>query len=558
MSQSQDVNEVYLRRLRGMDMSQEYKCLNGLQNTAWKINKPVLEVIRTVWDSGEEWGSLPPRTDMALEPYPFTSEPRALSDEDTMKFKAWCRRRNATYQYNAQSMSKRVQVERTIQMAEEYADLPEFYFIWQSDFRGRKYPNSAFMTPQSADWGKAMLTFSKGLPINNREELKWLLIHGANVFGNDKVPLNERVNWAWDNVENVKRCAADPLGFRWWTEFDKPFQGLAWIFEFNGYLEHGYGFTSCLPCQADGSANGLQHLSAMLRDERGGTAVNLIQSSKPADIYQDVANTCVERVKLDLMSDEFKEMAQMWLKFGIDRSITKRPVMIVPYSGTQHACRAYIEEEIRDKVSKGKENVFGDLLFKASVYLAKYVWEAIADVISSARTAMDFIKQISIAYSKAGKFMEWITPTNFLVVQKYQDQSDHLIKSIVDGNIIKLKYIKEIQGTVSGKRTKLGSSPNFIHSLDASALTLTVNACLDQGIKSFAMVHDSFGTHSAAMPLMSEVLREEFVKMYIDHDVLADLREHASNVLGTDDLPELPPKGSLNIAGVILSEYFFA
>lgn len=550
----------YLNRLSKHDMSLEYKCLNGLQDTAWKINVPVFEVIRKVWDSGESWGDLPAKHNLPLEEYPFSVSPQELSDEDKIRFKAWSRRRGAVHIFNAQTMSKRVQVERSLQMAEEFIKYPEFYYIWQSDFRGRKYPMSSFMTPQSADYSKALLTFAKGVPINNKEELMWLLIHGANVYGNDKVPITERVNWAWNNVENVKATAADPLGFRWWTEFDKPFQGLAWIFEFNGFLEHGYGFPSHLPCQADGSANGLQHLSAMLRDERGGKAVNLLPLEKPADIYQDVANETIASVKADLTNEDKEKamLAKLWLEFGIDRSITKRPVMITPYSGTQHACRAYIEETVRDKVAKGKRDVFGDHLFKATVYLASYVWDAIAGVIISARTAMDFIKDLSMKYTEAGVHMEWITPTGFLVQQQYFDQSDHMIKSKIDGNIIKLKMSKEIPDTVNRKRTRLGSSPNFIHSMDASALTFTVNACLDEGIDSFAMVHDSFGTHSANMIKMSDILREEFVKMYICHDVLKELRDHASNVLGTTDLPELPVKGNLNIADVMGSDYFFA
>ena len=40
----------------------------------------------------------------------------------------------------------------------------------------------------------------------------------------------------------------------------------------------------------DGTCNGLQHYSAMLRDPVGGAAVNLRPSDTPADIYQTVAD----------------------------------------------------------------------------------------------------------------------------------------------------------------------------------------------------------------------------------------------------------------------------
>ena len=57
--------------------------------------------------------------------------------------------------------------------------------------------------------------------------------------------------------------------------------------------------------------------------------------------------------------------------------------------------------------------------------------------------------------------------------------------------------------------------------------------------------YDSYGTHSSSMPKLSEVLREEFVNMYEQHDVLTDLRQHAISVLGTEDIPHPPSKGNL-------------
>ena len=41
----------------------------------------------------------------------------------------------------------------------------------------------------------------------------------------------------------------------------------------------------------DGSCNGLQNFSAMLRDEVGGKAVNLIPSDKPQDVYMEVVKS---------------------------------------------------------------------------------------------------------------------------------------------------------------------------------------------------------------------------------------------------------------------------
>ncbi len=72
------------------------------------------------------------------------------------------------------------------------------------------------------------------------------------------------------------------------------------------------------------------------------------------------------------------------------------------------------------------------------------------------------------------------------------------------------------------------------------------------------MVHDSYGTHSSDMPRLSEVLREEFVRLYTEHDVLTELREHATVVLGTNDVPQPPAKGNLDLQNILKSQYFFA
>jgi DNA-directed RNA polymerase len=38
----------------------------------------------------------------------------------------------------------------------------------------------------------------------------------------------------------------------------------------------------------DGSFNGMQHYSALGRDQRGGTQVNLVNSEKPGDVYTTI------------------------------------------------------------------------------------------------------------------------------------------------------------------------------------------------------------------------------------------------------------------------------
>ena len=543
-----------LKRIQQRNLNEEINCINAMQRTPYRVNEDVMTVLSTVWELNVPVTGLVQREQIELEPYPFEVEPSHLSVEERRLFKDWRARRNSVHQLNAQNMSKRLQIERTLHLAQEYRRYEEFYYVWQLDFRSRKYPVSDFMNPQSADFGKALLEFARGVRIEQEEDARWLAIHGANCFGEDKISLDEREDWAYNAEADVVKTVENPYEYTWWMGADKPFQFMAWCCEWYRYLKEGLGFVTHLPVSADGSCNGLQHLSAILLDERGGKSVNLTPEPMPNDIYHDVA----EAAKLLVIGDAMQghELAKQLVAFGIDRKVSKRSVMIVPYSGTQYACRSYIEDALKDKIATGVDAPFDT--FEASLYLCQHVWDSIGNVISSAKDVMNFIKDIGREYAKKRIPMEWITPSDFLVIQDYPDLETKRIKTLIDGNIIKLNFKEPVEHTVSRSKTVSGSSPNFIHSLDACALTRTVNRCTQEGITQFAMVHDSYGTHSPNLPLMQDILREEFVKMYQENDVLADLRNHAIQTLGHDNLPDLPSRGNLDLNQVLKSQYFFA
>lgn len=551
-------NREYLELLQEHDLQKEFKCLNALQETAWKIHQPVLEVMRWAWDNDLEIGGLPSKYDLPLDPYPFTLKPAEITDKDELaKLNEWKARRSAVYTHNARSISKRLQIERTISLAEDYVKYEKIYMVWTNDFRGRKYTMESFLSPQVADYGKALLTFSEGMPIETVDDADWLAIHGANLFGVDKVSLTDRQLWVYMNEDKIRACAEDPYENTWWHEADKPWQALAWIFEWYGYMQEGIGFVTHLPCAADGTCNGLQHLGAIGLDARGGAAVNLVPASKPQDIYTDVAKATIEKLEEDLKQGNGNtELIKKLLEFGIDRKVTKRSVMIVPYSGTRMACREYIQEALEEGVAKGKPSP-GDDLFPASTLLSGYVWDAIQDVIVSASLVMNYLKTVGAHCAKQGLPLRWVTPTGFLVQQAYNDVKTRRLKTHINGSIVQLKHHKAIDDTIDKNRTRNGASPNFIHSLDAAALTLTINECVDHGITDFAMVHDSYGTHSPNMHKMSRILREQFVAMYTENDVLMQLKNYVESYT-EGELPMPPEKGTLDLANVLKSDYFFA
>ena len=92
-------------------------------------------------------------------------------------------------------------------------------------------------------------------------------------------------------------------------------------------------------------------------------------------------------------------------------------------------------------------------------------------------------------------------------------------------------------------------------------MLLTVNAAVADCITSIATVHDSFSCLPSQAERFRKIIREQFVKMYEENDVLAQMLEQARKDVGENakGLPDKPPKyGDLDIEQVSGAEYAFA
>ena len=546
-------NRSYLQEMTHHSMPLEYGAINALQRTKWAVNNKILDIIQQCWETGESWASLPPREDYKVLPSPVQGHKKDMTEEQLELFIRWKKKATQVHDMNAKMTSKRIQLVRTLAMARKFRQYKAIYFVYQCDFRGRKYTVNSFLTPQGPDYAKALLQFSDEFPISNEEQRDYFAVHGANSYGYDKVSFHDRVEWVLENTENIKGSAKDPFNFRWWTKADEPWTFLAWCFEWAEFSDKGYGYMSKLPVCLDGSNNGLQHFSAMLRDTIGGKATNLTPEPVPQDIYQMVADVVKEKVEDDAKSGV--PYSKEWLTFGIDRKITKRPVMVVPYGGTRFSCREYVEDAMNERVMSDKANPFGDHIYEGSLYLSKHVWDAISEVVIKAREAMSWLQEIGRKMASKNLPITWETPSKFVVQQIYSSMKSKRITTHIDNVLIKPTILEETT-KIDRRRTINGVSPNFVHSMDATALTLTINRCIKDGIHDYSVVHDSFGVHAHFVPRLADSIRESFVEMYSKTDVLDEFYENVVDVI--PDLEEPPSRGELDITGVLDSKYFFS
>lgn len=577
-----------------VDMPNVYKAVNAIQDTAWHINNRVLEVANAVCS----WEHIPEALEM---PTANPAEPPARpieADTDEAIQREWRQAMTHYYQEDNKRKAKRILVNCILKLANDFKDDEAIYFPHNLDFRGRVYPVT-LIHPQGNDFMKSMLEFSEGVELG-KDGHTWLAFQGANMWGLDKKPIEERIAWVYENSDMIISIAEKPLDNLQWTEADSPWEFLAFCFEWNDYLKIGESFKSKLAVAFDGSCSGLQHFSAMLRDEVGGEAVNLKPDDHVHDIYGIVAEKVKELLKKDMqegtddtieatedgssyLKKGTKSLAKEWLDHGVSRSVTKRPTMTLCYGASKFG---FADQILEDTVYPALAH--NPLSFskpsQASRYMAGLIWDSLKGVVVKAVEAMEWLQTASGLLAKdkniEGKNLPttWITPAGFPVKQKYPkvrvkrlntvlsgsikifDTTSGSTEEATEGSVLRLAFA-EPTDEIDSRKQKQGIAPNFVHSMDASHLMLTVCACVDKGVNAFAMIHDSYGVPAGHGSIMFTTVREVFVSTYTENDVLQDLHDHICNLLSPKmlkDLPEVPTKGNLDLDCAKESMYAFS
>lgn len=563
-------NRAYIEELSELDMPKIYGAINAIQHTAWAINPDVLDVVRTLWNNGSTLGDIPAANDYDLPAKPAFLEDDTLEREDwteeqLKQFKDWKRGATETYTKNAQLKSLRLQLVKCLMVGEMFEDEERIYFPHQMDFRGRAYPIPMFLNPQGGDIAKGLLTFADGVPINTEQGRAWLAVHGANLIGYDKVSLDERVAWVERNHDEIVAVANDPYNNRMWADADDPFQFLAFCFEWAAFSAEGYGYVSSLPVQMDGSCNGLQNFSAALRDPIGGEAVNLTPQELPADIYQKVADVVNDQIAVDMQSDDewTAENAAGWAKHGVDRTVCKRPVMTLAYGAKEYGFKMQVFDDTvtPSKLNMGPDFPWDHSGWPAADYMGRRIWSAVSQVVVAAREAMDWFQKAARAAAKEGLPVRWTTPDGLPVLQAYYKMNTKRLRLTFGGERLRLNASTGPKESMELEKNKQanGISPNWVHSMDSSHMRQTVRSCWDGGMRSFALIHDSYGTHAENADALADILREEFIAMYTDQDVLDDFKAELEEQLPEGaELDALPSKGDLDLERVMQSDFFFA
>lgn len=576
----------YMEKIATIEMKGVYDSVNALQGTPWKINKEVLEVIKYC----RALGYIPNGKEkssgyvISITGDDFPQRPGENATEEQIK--AYKEAAVDWHKKEKRRLSLQNRANSIINTADRFKDYDSIWFPANMDFRGREY-FIPLMSPQGDDLCKGLLLFNNVPPCSSEEDLNYLAIAGAGFAGVDKLSYEDRIKWVYENEDRILDCANDPMGSMWWLSCDSsPVELLAWCFEWKkakDYMaEHNgsiIGFETGIPFAADGTCSGLQHFSAILRDPVGATAVNLLPQDKPNDVYQLVAdkvNVVLEYDAIHGTPDEWKEeklvlgtktKAQLWLTYAeiaggkraIKRNVTKRCTMTLAYGAKPFGYKNMLMEDIikpaMEREMKGNCPFTKSNANDCALYMAKLIWDAVGKTVIKAVEGMAWLQKVAQIVTKDANVVSWTTPMGLLLQQNYSKYEMDMIKLKCQGKRYRI-YAPRQTGEIDSKKQAQAIAPNFIHSMDACHLQMTMCECLKAGIHHFAMIHDSYGCPVSQARIMYKIVRECFVKMYTENDVLMNFKNELQEL--TDiELPDPPKKGDFDLNLVKDSEYIF-
>lgn len=483
---------------------------------------------------------------------------------------------------------------RVLKVAARYKDVERFYLPCYFDKRLRLYYTVDTITPNGADYQKALLMSADGKLVTdeNRSQVENdLLITIANTWAQrengvktDKMTYEGRIAFAKDFVKELECVAVDPLTTAarcLWTHADEPFQFLACVREYFEVCKWHTKDHTHLFIGRDATNSGMQILGAISKDEKACYYTNVIPSDSPQDLYGEVAKEAQALLRSDVWVDDkirkyTKEAKKKMQKredegkifkapdlnfsFGmdvdaVDRSVLKKAVMCTSYGASWGSKNEYISDEITEAFKQDPYN--------PTLTDKRLCTDASIEGQSTAFPQCDILNKWFKDFGKAcmkakQEMVEWKTPNGSFIRQEYREPLIKQVKTHAMGGGSYFRVDKRTNeghitynvqtgwGDVKENKSSTALGANWTHSLDACLLQNTI-ADYDNP---FFTVHDCFYGLAGDMEEFCQKARIAF-KYVIDADPMQNLVD--SNGVDLD----LPPMGTADISECLNAPYMF-
>jgi DNA-directed RNA polymerase len=469
---------------------------------------------------------------------------------------------------------------RSLETASNLQEYAELFFPHNCDKRGRSYPLSTTLHPQINDLSKGILKSSIGCKVSERGAY-WLRVNIATLWGQtethdgvtkstDKMTLDQRAEFVRQNWGTFQSMAMNPAKYNEWTKAEEPVQFLKAIKDYTAYNRNKETHRSHVSVDLDATCSGIQIYAMLYLDSQVAHSVNVSPTECPQDIYKDTAdemmrivlegectdelsdelasnlnnmlgdfsNPAVEMLldKKDKEGNDFRqekiEILKQFREHGINRSHTKRPVMCLTYGLTHEGIRKYSKEAITDM----QVNFSCDKL--ATQCFAHIITYALKKAAKCATTGMNLIQKVARFLARKNKPIKWTTPVGFKAFRatermerdeifvnfpkrKIHKNSQGESEVVYEKGRLKSTYL-EPTGKMHGVKMANAMAPDFIHSLDASLLMMTVLKCKEKGVNFLKLVHDSYGTLCEWVDDLNLSVREAAYEIFNGKNLIRD------------------------------------
>ena len=500
-------------------------CLNKIQRVGYRLNPFVVEVAKVLEERGFKVGKFQPLSSEELPPKP----PNIAADKDVRKtYRRMCAE---VHNRNANAFRESCRTRMTLEVMRKFED-KTFYIPWSLDYRGRMYPLPSFITPQGTDFDKSLMRFHRESYLTPEAEM-WLAFQVATTYGLDKSTMKERQVWVKENYELITQVALDPIdNLPLWEDVDEPWQFLAACEEYYWCVIDGWRQYTGLMIGVDATASGLQILAGLTKDMSTAKLTNVYPSDKPQDAYKVVS---------DLARPDCPEHLQPY----IDRKVSKRLVMTIPYSAKFQSNKEYVEKSLVDDHNLDSDK--GDYSKDDVKQITYAMRAAVESIFPGPIQVMKWIEKETSKALKKVDHLEWTTQSGFKVYQRYNHiETEKLNLQLMGSRSVPVVAVGTTDKPNKSKHRN-ATSPNLIHSQDASLLHFVVN----QFNAPIALIHDSVLARATDMSELSSLVRETYTHLFAEHDYLSDFAQQ----IGAETEP--PIIGDLEPSDVIESTYFF-
>ena len=488
-----DISYITERDLRVIKKPTHY-----LEDQAKEIDRTMVGDMRTAWDCNIR-GLFPVQRDPKEEPVAPTEH---IGSE---AYKNYVKERWAAQKDRNNGAGIRNKIEQDIRELEEVAGRT-VYNQYFADQRGRIYTLNKLATHQGPDWSKACINFAKGKRCSE-EGFSWLLIAAAGHYGINDLWL-ERHKWGEDHIKQMCAAAEAPLDrLELWRDAKDKWQYLQLCRAVKEQIDNPNSISKC-PIRLDQCCSGIAISSMLTGDIRLASFTNCVGDRK-SDIYQVVADHVHLEVTKDLQSNQSKKKyAELWLEYGIDRSLMKLPCMTAIYGAQYLGLVDYLVAKLEEKVPDKMVYDWQHHYLSPAGYLAKIIKSSLDNYLNSSFRMQKWLKLVAKQVLEKNKKIKWTSPVGWPIELGDEIDPRKSVYSLTRGKRRWTPWNEyENKDLFSARITKRSIMANTITSFDAALCLQVVSTCSAQNVQILTN-HDCFAT----IPTDAEYLHKLLLK----------------------------------------------